>query len=178
MDGLIIQKEGKKMKKANKANLITWLILGVLGLMLIIGKKVIKDALYIVMAVGLIIAAASGILGWWKEKSRSKDAIISLLGSLALLGIGLWIITNPTAFDTFLNVIIGLVLMITGVLWLVRGWRESKDMIIIVMGAIALILGLIIACSNAATSWVIVAEGVGLIYTAITGFIGEKRFGK
>ena len=28
------------MKKANKANLITWLIL---GLMLIVGKKVIKD---------------------------------------------------------------------------------------------------------------------------------------
>ena len=166
------------MEKANKANLITWLILGILGLMLIVGKKVIKDALYIIMAVGLIIAAVSGILGWWKEKRRSKDDIISLLGSFALLGIGLWIITNPTAFDTFLNVIIGLVLMITGVLWLVRGWRQSKDMIMIVMGAIALILGLIIACSNAATSWVIVAEGIGLIYTAITGFIGEKRFGK
>ncbi len=166
------------MKKANKANLITWLILGILGLMLIVGKKVIKDALYIVMAVGLIIAAVSGILGWWKEKSRSKDAIISLLGSLALLGIGLWIITNPTAFDTFLNVIIGLVLMITGVMWLVRGWKANKDIIMIVMGAIALILGLIIACSNAATSWVIVAEGIGLIYTAITGFIGEKKFSK
>ena len=166
------------MKKANKANLITWLVLGILGLMLIVGKKVIKDALYIVMAVGLIIAAVSGILGWWKEKSRSKDAIISLLGSLALLGIGLWIITNPTAFDTFLNVIIGLVLMIIGVIWLVRGWKANKDIIMIVMGAIALILGLIIACSNAATSWVIVAEGIGLIYTAITGFIGEKKFSK
>ena len=166
------------MKKANKANLITWLVLGILGLMLIVGKKVIKDALYIVMAVGLIIAAVSGILGWWKEKSCSKDAIISLLGSLALLGIGLWIITNPTAFDTFLNVIIGLVLMITGVMWLVRGWKANKDIIMIVMGAIALILGLIIACSNAATSWVIVAEGIGLIYTAITGFIGEKKFSK
>ena len=166
------------MKKANKANLITWLVLGILGFMLIVGKKVIKDALYIVMAVGLIIAAVSGILGWWKEKSRSKDAIISLLGSLALLGIGLWIITNPTAFDTFLNVIIGLVLMITGVIWLVRGWKANKDIIMIVMGAIALILGLIIACSNAATSWVIVAEGIGLIYTAITGFIGEKKFSK
>ena len=166
------------MKKANKANLITWLVLGILGLMLIVGKKVIKDALYIVMAVSLIIAAVSGVLGWWKEKSRSKDAIISLLGSLALLGIGLWIITNPTAFDTFLNVIIGLVLMITGVIWLVRGWKESKDIIMIVMGAIALILGLIIACSNAATSWVIIAEGIGLIYTAITGFIGEKKFSK
>ncbi len=166
------------MEKANKANLITWLVLGILGLMLIVGKKVIKDALYIVMAVGLIIAAVSGILGWWKEKSRSKDAIINLLGSLALLGIGLWIITNPIAFDTFLNVIIGLVLIITGVIWLVRGWKQNKDMIMIVMGAIALILGLIIACSNAATSWVIVAEGIGLIYTAITGFIGEKKFSK
>lgn len=166
------------MKKANKANLITWLVLGILGLMLIVGKRVIKDALYIVMAVGLIIAAVSGILGWWKEKSRSKDAIINLLGSLALLGIGLWIITNPIAFDTFLNVIIGLVLIITGVIWLVRGLKQNKDMIMIVMGAIALILGLIIACSNAATSWVIVAEGIGLIYTAITGFIGEKKFSK
>lgn len=48
----------------------------------------------------------------------------------------------------------------------------------IVIGAIALILGLIIACSNAATSWVIVAEGIGLIYTAITGFIGEKIISK
>ena len=166
------------MKRANKANLITWLTLGILGLMLIVGKKVIKDAMYIVMAVGLIIAAVSGILGWWKEKSRSKDAIVNLLGSLALLGIGLWIITNPVAFDTLLNVVIGLVLMITGVLWLVRGWKQDRDKIIIVMGAVALILGLIIGCSNAATNWVIVAEGIGLIYTAITGFIGEKRFSK
>jgi len=61
---------------------------------------------------------------------------------------------------------------------LVRGWKANKDIIMIVMGAIALILGLIIACSNAATSWVIVAEGIGLIYTAITGFIGEKKFSK
>ena len=31
------------MKKANKANLITWLVLGILGLMLIVGKKVINS---------------------------------------------------------------------------------------------------------------------------------------
>ncbi len=61
-------------------------------------------------------------------------------------------------------------------LWLVRGWKENKD--IIMMGAIALIPGLIIACSNAAISRVIVAEGIALIYTAITGFAGEKKFSK
>lgn len=166
------------MKNHNKSNLVSWLILLVLGLMLIIGRKLVKDALYIVFAVGLILSAAAGILGWWKEKNRSKDAILNLLGCLALLGIGIWILTNPVAFDTLLNVLIGLVLMVTGVQWLIRGYKQGKDMLIMIMGGISLVLGLIIACSNAATSWAVIAEGAGLIYTAITGVIAEKRFAK
>ena len=115
---------------------------------------------------------------WWKEKSRNKDAILNVLGCLVLLGIGIWILTNPVAFDTLLNVLIGLVLMVTGVLWLIRGYRQGKDLLIMIMGGIALVLGLIIACSNSATSWAVIAEGAGLIYTAITGFIAERRFAK
>ncbi|MBQ8160817.1 MAG: DUF308 domain-containing protein [Clostridia bacterium] len=164
--------------KTNKGNLISWLILLVLGLMLIVGRNIVKDALYIIFAAGLIISAAAGIFGWWKEKKKSRDAIVNLLGCLCLLGIGIWILTRPSEFDTFLNVLIGLVLMVTGVQWLIRGLRGERDTLMIVLGAISLILGLIIACSSAATSWAVIAEGVGLIYAAVTGFIAEKRFAR
>ena len=164
------------MEKTNKGNLVAWLILGVLGILLIVGQKLIKDVFYIVMAVGLILAAIAGIVGWWKERSFGLSSVVSLLGSVVLLVIGIWILRHPGQFDTMINVMIGLVLIISGLRWITFGWRSGKDYIMLATGAIALILGLIIALTNAATSWLVIAEGVGLIYTAIIGFIAEKRF--
>ena len=38
-----------------------------------------------------------------------------------------------------------------------------------------MVLSMVIACNNAAATWVTIAEGIGLIYTAVTGFLSEFR---
>ena len=43
-------------------------------------------------AVSSIPNALSGIYSWWKTKSRKPEAIARLIGSLAFLGLGLWIL--------------------------------------------------------------------------------------
>ena len=45
----------------------------------------------------------------------------------------------------------------------------------IVCKVIGVALGLIIACTNAATTWLVYCEGLGLIYAAVTGFMGERK---
>ena len=44
----------------------------------------------------------------------------------------------------------------------------------IVMSAIGIVIGIIVACCNAATTLFAVAAGAGLIYTAITGYLSQK----
>ena len=168
--------EMDKMEKMNKGNLTGWVILGLLGILLIVGQKVIKDIFYIVMAIGLILAAVAGIVGWWRERAFGLNSLVSLLGNVVLLVIGIWILRHPSRFDTMINVMIGLVLIISGLRYLTYGWRLGRDAVLLAAGALALILGLVIALTNAATSWLVIAEGIGLIYTAVIGFIAEKRF--
>ena len=41
---------------------------------------------------------------------------------------------------------------------------------------LAVIVGLVIMCNSAATTWVIVLGGIGLVYTAVIGIIGEMKY--
>ena len=43
------------------------------------------------------------------------------------------------------------------------------------IAAVAVILGLVIATNNAATTWVVVLEGVGLLYAAVMGILTELK---
>ncbi len=164
------------MSKINKGGLMTWLILGILGVLLILGQQFIKDVMYIVMAIGLILAALASIWAWWKEKSTSKDAITTLLGSILLLIIGIWILTHASTFDAIINLSIGIILIVSGIRWFYRGWKIFDDRLMMVLSVIEILLGIFIACTGVATGWPIIVEGAGLIYTALTGFIAEKRF--
>ena len=165
------------MKKHGSA-FAHWLILAVLGVVIILGRQLAKNIVYTIIGAGLILVAAAGVADWWKEKSTKPEALSRLIGSVVFCAIGLWILLNPGAFDTLLNVVIGLVLIVAGLIWFARGWKLGKDGLILTLSAIAVILGLIIACNNAATTWVVIAEGIGLIYVGVSGMITEKRFGR
>ena len=161
----------------NKGSALSWLLLGVIGVLLIVGRNFIKDVFYIVLAVGLILSAAAGIFGWWKEKSKKPAEIARLLGSALLVIVGIWILTHPGTFDAIVNVLIGAVLILAGGSWFVRGWSAERDLFPMVLGGVGVALGIVVICSKAATGWPIVLEGAGLIYTAVAGFLSERRFG-
>ena len=164
-------------ESVNKGSALSWLILGVIGLLLILGRNIVKDVFYIVLAVGLILSAAAGVAGWWKTKSKKPSEIARLLGSVILIIVGIWILTHPSRFDAIVNILIGAVMILAGVSWLLRGRAAGRDMLTMCLSVVAVILGVIVICSRAATSWPIVLEGASLIYTAVAGFIADRRFG-
>ena len=166
------------VNKKNAGNLSRWVILGALGLLLIVAQRLAKDIVYTVFAIGLLMAGGAGVFGWWQTRSVQRDNLLSLAGSAAMIVVGLWILRNPETFDEVVNIIIGLVLIVAGVYWLSFSLKPVRNTLMIVLGAVAIILGVIIASTHAGTTWLVTAEGVSLIYTAVTGLLSEKIFGR
>lgn len=161
--------------KNGKHRLIPWLVLAALGIFMIIGHGLALDIMGKVLAVGLVITAITGVIAWWKGDRKKPDAIARLIGSLVLGVAGVWILLNTGTFITLINVVLGAVMIISGLLNLYRGWKSGKDVPTMVLSVIGIVLGVIIALNNAATTWMTVMEGIGLIYTAFTGFISERK---
>lgn len=160
--------------KTSKSNLWHWLILAALGLALIIGNNLAQDIIGKILAVGLILTAGSGIYGWWKEKSKAPEAITSLLGNAVICLIGLWILLNTQRFISLINVVIGVVIIIIGIQNLYRGYKLGLKLHMILAG-LAIVLGIIVAFYKAATSLPVICQGIGLIYTAVVGYLGERN---
>ena len=164
------------MKKA-KTGMLAWIILGVLGIFLIFGHSLVQDIICKIIAVALMATAASGIYSWWKVKSKSPEALASLLSSVIFFLIGLWILLNTKAFIDLINIVLGAVMILGGLFSLIRGWKQ-RDTLGMVLACVGIVLGIIIACYNAATSLPVIYEGLGLLYTAVIGLLGEWRKGK
>ncbi len=158
-----------------KKNTINWIILGALGLFLIFGHNAAVNIICKVVAIGLLLAAAYGVFAWWKTKSKAPDGLARLAGSLAFCALGLWILFKTDSFVKFINVVIGLAIIIAGAFSLYHAWKSGGSKVSLILPALAIALGIIIACWNAATTWFVVGEGFGLLYTAITGFLGERK---
>ncbi|MBQ9196290.1 MAG: hypothetical protein IJ157_03515 [Clostridia bacterium] len=161
------------MKKA-KSGILHWLILAALGLALIIGHNLAQDIIGKILAVGLILSAASGIIGWCKTKSKSPDAMASLLGNILICLVGLWILFNTQRFISLINVVIGVVIILIGAQNLYRGYKLGLKLHMI-LAVVAIILGIIVVFYNAATSLPVICQGVGLIYTAVVGYLGDRN---
>ena len=161
--------------KNSKGNLLIWLVISLLGFFLIFGHNLAQDLICKVIAIGLLIAAVAGIALWWKDRESRKRNIAKLLGSVAFIVLGVWILSDTAAFLTFFNVAIGFVMIVSGAISVYQGWKEGKDKLAIIFGAAGIVLGLVIACNNAATTWVVILEGIGLVYTGVTGLLSERR---
>jgi len=162
--------------KANKGSLLYYGVLAVLGVLLIVGQQLFKDIMYVLVGIALIGAGLSSLLAWWKLSSFRIEASARLVIAVACVGLGIWILTHPGTFDTVVNVVIGAVLILSGLQWFLTGWRLGRRPLLMILGVIAVAAGFVIACNNAATTWLIWAEGIGLIYTAVTGFLAENRY--
>ena len=158
----------------NKGNTLYWIVLAALGLFLVIWHNAALDIVCKIVAAGLVLASAAGIYGWWKDKSKAPEALAGLLGSVAFCIIGLWIFFKTGAFVRLINVVLGLVMIFCGAYNLYREWKSTRNTVVMVLACLAVVIGIIIACNNAATTWVVVAAGLGLIYTAVTGYLAER----
>ena len=159
----------------NAGSISRWVILGILGIFLIFFRRSALNIVYAVFAVGLMLTGVASVYGWWQDHRTGTDDLLGLAGGIAVFAVGLWILRNPGSFDRILNMIIGIVLIVSGVNWINRG-RAAGSRVMTILSAVAIIAGILIAFSRSATSWIATACGLSLIYTAVIGFIGEKAF--
>ena len=162
------------MNKQNKGNMLSWLVMALVGVLVIILRKQVEKVLYIVAGAGLMLMAVISVISSIKGKSGRKSDLVQIILSALLFAVGIWILFNPTAFGKLLNVVIGLVLIGAGAMWCFKGIK-AKDIFTIVLGGIAVIFGIVVAVNSSATSGIIIAAGIGLIYTAVSGIISELR---
>lgn len=151
-----------------------WIILAALGLALIIGHNLAQDIIGKILAVGLILAAASGVVTWWKEKSRAPEALASVLGNVLLCVLGVWILFNTQRFISVINVVIGIVIIAIGVYNLYVSWKMNMR-VHMVLAAFAVLLGIVVVFYNAATSLPVICQGIGLVYTAAVGYLNDRQ---
>lgn len=156
-----------------KTGFLHWVIMAILGIALIIGCNLAQDIIGKILAVGLILTAASGIYSWWKEQSKAPEALASLLGNALILLLGLWILLNTQGFISLINVVIGVVIIVVGAINLYRGYKLGLKLNM-ALAALAIVLGIIVVCYRAATALPIICQGVGLIYTAVVGYLGDR----
>ena len=157
----------------NDKSWLPWLVLALLGLFLIFGHNAALQIICKIIGVGLILLAVPGIINWWKEKSQAPEAIASLLANAVFCLLGLWILFSTQSFINLINIVLGLIIIVISLAMLYSAWK-LRHTSAIVMSAIGIVIGIIVACCNAATTLFAVAAGAGLIYTAITGYLSQK----
>ena len=162
------------IKTKTAADVLYWLAMLALGLLMIIGHQGFKEVLYTIVGIGLIAVAVIGAIAWWREGDRTSGGIVRLVYNIGFLLLGIWIVSHPAAFDKLVNVVIALVVIVLGLHLFVRGWQSGKSIPAMAAGVIAVIIGIIIAANNAVTTWVVIMDGIALIYMAVIGLIGER----
>lgn len=104
----------------NAGILSRWVILGILGLFLLFFRQTAKNIVYAVFGIGLMLAGAASVYGWWQARKDGMEDLIGVAGGIAMFIVGLWIMRNPGTFDRIINMIIGIVLVVSGVNWINR----------------------------------------------------------
>ena len=160
--------------KLKSKNWATWLVLAVLGLFLIFGHNAALNLICKAIGIGLILLALPGVINWWKTKARDPEVIASLVICLGFCLLGLWILFRTQRFINFINLVLGFAVIVISIAVLYSAWKVHHTSSII-MACIGLVLGIIIACSNAATTLFTVSGGLGLIYTAVTGYLSDCK---
>ncbi len=152
------------------------LVMIALGLFIAIGHSMALDIVCKVVGVLLILSALGGIFHWWKDrKDKSPVMYADLLGTLVAAGLGIWCFFATDSFVTFLNVILGLGMILSSLSSLSLGVRGEKDFLSIILACISLVLGFIVLFTHAGTTWMTIMLGISLIFSGLTGLVATKR---
>lgn len=90
----------------------------VLGVALLINPQIITDVLSVAIGVIMIVWAAVGIIGFIASRSsdsRGGVSVFSLIGHIIMIGIGIFILTNPGFILYTLMLTLGVYLLFSGI---------------------------------------------------------------
>ncbi len=162
------------MDKFLKNNMLTYGILGILGICMVLSPSKMLNSIVRLAGLGLLIAGGMQILSY-KQDLRVNKPRLDLMTGIVMVVLGLWMLVNTRGVQTLLPTVLGLAILVYGVSGILKGYMTGKEQKTMVTSGIAAVLGLIIASNPFSTMKIFsVAAGVALIYVAVTGFCGTK----
>ncbi len=152
------------------------LVMIALGLFIAIGHNMALDIVCKVVGVLLLLSALGGLFHWWRNREDKSPAMYAhLFGTAVSAGLGIWCFFATHSFVTFLNVILGLGMILSSLSSLSMGVRGEKDFLSIILACISLVLGVFVLFTHAGTTLMTIMLGISLIFSGLTGLVATKR---
>lgn len=164
--------------KNNGSSWLTILITAAVGVVLIIFHSQINFLQWIILAMGIAVAAPAtyNLFASFGKKQRDSNGNVRISGvvaSLAAVALGLWMIINPTFFVGLLAYLFAAIMIVYGITQIVilnymaRPARLPFGFYIIPF--LVIVAGIIILCTSVHTmnSVVVLITGIMLVLSAI-----------
>ncbi|MBR2570649.1 MAG: DUF308 domain-containing protein [Clostridia bacterium] len=158
-------------------NTLPLIVIGILGVLLILWPGTTLNLVCKLAGIALLLVGASSLYQWWQDKDRKAASAAQVIGSVVALALGLWILLHTRAFESLIQFVLGIVMIAYGALELYRAVKDGQGTVLKVLPIVALVLGLIICFKPFGSNirMFSVFAGIALIYTSVTGLLGERK---
>ena len=160
--------------KGKTGSILSLVIMGALGLLLIFFPGETTELLIRIVGVGLLIFGGSAIVSALMQKDFKLSATANMIGNVCAIIIGILCFFNPGWVMGFFHVILGAVITFHGITLLLsamdmkdKGTRKTAMMILSIA---SIVLGVLILTGKVfPLGIVIIVAGVVLVYNAVLG---------
>ena len=163
----------KLLAVVNRGNVIAALIFLVLGLFLVIAPEIGVSVICYLVAVALLLDGIRHIVSYFRGQASEALAGYDLaLGGAEFL-LGLFVLIRPATMTTLLPILLGAVLVVSGVIRLQRAFDLQRSgfpawTTVLVLGAVVALLGLLMLINPFATSkLLLIFLGLSMIVNAV-----------
>lgn len=153
-----------------------WLLTIILGLVLLIFARALTKAVGGIIAVGMILAGAAGLISWWQSRDgKGSGDMVSLVGSAIILIFGVWALLNLTSFTNILRYVAGGLLILFGAQRLYTNRKTFALNAVTITAGISLVLGIIVLFTKSGLVLPVRILGIGLIINGASGALDAGR---
>ncbi len=160
--------------KEKTGSILSLVIMGALGLLLIFFPGETTDLLIRIVGIGLLLFGGGSIISALMQKDFKLSATAGMIGNVCAIVIGILCLCNPGWVMGFFHVILGVVITFHGITLLLsaldmkdKGTRKTAMMILSVA---SIVLGVLILTGKVfPLGIVLIVAGVVLVYNAILG---------
>ena len=169
------------LKKITSSPVLLSLLLIIMGIVLVVWPSPVLSAVIALAGIGLILGGVIAVIGWFRNREASFVGYSRFGSGLLAIVAGIIITANPLKVASFFPVMIGIVILVTGIINMVQSFDLKK------LGyqrwLIPFILALItIACGIAfitqpisALEIPVIAAGIMLIYDGLVSLWVSTR---
>lgn len=170
------------LKKITSSPTLLALLMIVFGLILVLWPSPVLSVVISLFGIGLIAGGVIIVSGWYRNRETSTPTGYSRVGlGLVAIVAGIIIFANPLKVASFFPIIIGIVILVTGLINLLKSLDQrkmgySRWIISFLLALVTIICGLIFITQPISTLEIpVIAAGIIMIYNgAVSLWISSR----